>query len=409
MKPISAFLRVSATLGVAALISACNDTLPAHLGPVPIDPLFQSYVALGNSITAGYQSGGITDSTQRESYAHLLAQAMHTRYAYASLTNPGCPPPIDNFQTQGRPGGATDATCNLRSPSSVTTALNNVAVPGATSLDPTSVSTAASNPLTQFILGGKTQAARAADARPTFASVWIGNNDVLIPALSGLLTPVPNISPGVTSETDFETNYSAMINQLRTIPSLRGGVLIGVIQVAAAPILFPAQALFNPAFKAGFDAFAGQPTTILPSCTLSTTSLISFRIVSAIRSGDHPPVIGCEKNSVPTTAVGDIFVLDATEQATLAANISRYNSYIQSVANSLGWAYYDPNPRLLTFKTSTPPCINPVLNLASATQPFGPCVSLDGVHPTAMAHQAIANDLIGVINAKYGTTLAPAP
>jgi len=57
-----------------------------------------SYVALGNSITAGYQSGGINDSTQRQSYALLLARQMGTRYAYPALTMPGCAPPINNVR-----------------------------------------------------------------------------------------------------------------------------------------------------------------------------------------------------------------------------------------------------------------------------------------------------------------------
>ena len=57
--------------------------------------IFSSYVALGNSITAGYQSGGINDSTQRLSYAVLLAKQMGTRFAYPSLVMPGCPPPSE--------------------------------------------------------------------------------------------------------------------------------------------------------------------------------------------------------------------------------------------------------------------------------------------------------------------------
>ena len=44
-------------------------------------------------------------------------------------------------------------------------------------------------------------------------------------------------------------------------------------------------------------------------------------------------------------------------------------------------------------------------NLASATATFGPWFSLDGVHPSAQAHRALANHLIDAINTKYGTTL----
>ena len=53
--------------------------------------------------------------------------------------------------------------------------------------------------------------------------------------------------------------------------------------------------------------------------------------------------------------------------------------------------------------------IPPFPNLASATLTFGNLISLDGVHPAAAAHQLIANELIGVINAKYGTSLSRVP
>jgi len=47
--------------------------------------------------------------------------------------------------------------------------------------------------------------------------------------------------------------------------------------------------------------------------------------------------------------------------------------------------------------------------VTSTTATFGPLISLDGVHPAAAAHKLIANDLIALINTKYGTTLAPVP
>ena len=37
--------------------------------------MFPRYVAMGNSITAGFQSAGINDSIQQQSYAVLFAQA----------------------------------------------------------------------------------------------------------------------------------------------------------------------------------------------------------------------------------------------------------------------------------------------------------------------------------------------
>ncbi|MEO7102208.1 MAG: hypothetical protein ABI311_02620, partial [Gemmatimonadaceae bacterium] len=116
---------------------------------------------------------------------------------------------------------------------------------------------------------------------------------------------------------------------------------------------------------------------------------------------------GCAPNSIPGTPVGNIFILDATEQASLAASVASYNTFIQSQASANGWAYYDPNPLLQSLKAAG--CISTVPNLANATQPFGPCISLDGIHPTVVANRALVGDLIAAINAKYGTALSATP
>jgi len=406
---IRALVAATTAIAIAMTATACADNGPTDVvpPPVPVDALFSSYVAIGNSLTAGYQSGGINDSTQRLSYPSLLAHAMKTRYAYASLTNPGCPPPIVNFQTQARLDGGTSGTCAFRTTGSITVALNNVAVPGALVADPTSVSTAASNALTTFILGGKTQVAKAADANPTFISAWIGNNDVLSAAISGLLVPTPGVTTGVTSTADFQTGYGALVSALKAMPTLKGAVLIGVLNVSAVPALFPVAALQNPAFKAGFDQFAGGTTTILPNCLVApgNQALVSIQILGQMHSEAHPRVIACAPNSIPGTLVGDIFILDANEQASLAATVTAYNAFIQSQASANDWAYYDPNALLLSLKASG--CISTIPNLANAMQPFGSCISLDGIHPTVVANQAVVGELAAAINAKYGTTLSP--
>jgi len=227
-----------AVIGAAVTLLACSENRDLlGTGTATGGDIFKSYVALGNSITAGYQSGGILDSTQRQSYAKLLAGQMGTQYHYAALSAPGCPPPISNGLTGARLGGTTAPPCALRISSSVTDILNNVAVPGARVLDPTSATTVASNALTTFILGGKTQVQRALDANPTFATIWIGNNDVLEAGASGVLVPTAGVSPGIIStQAQFQTSYDAMIQQLTdSEPNLKG-VLIGVVQVAGIPL-----------------------------------------------------------------------------------------------------------------------------------------------------------------------------
>jgi lysophospholipase L1-like esterase len=411
MYGINKFTRV-ALAGAAVALAACSDN-PKLLGPASPagGDIFRNYVALGNSITAGYQSSGINDSTQRESYARLLAIQMGTRYHYAALTKPGCPPPIANVLTGARVGGATSTstTCLFRIGTSVTDILNNVAVPGARVLDPSSASTIASNALTTFILGGKSQVQRALDADPTFATIWIGNNDVLEAGASGIIVPVPGVSPGIVStQQQFQTSYDAMIQQLvDSEPNLKG-VLIGVVQVAGIPLLQSGALIASsPLIQATINQLAGKPVTIHANCTGSASLVSVPQLIPLIRAGTHPALISCQPGVVPGTLVGDLFVLDATEQATLGATIAGYNTYIKGKADAIGFAYYDPNV-LLAAKKATGE-IPPFPDFTKPAAAFGPFISNDGVHPAALAHKTIANELITTINAKYGTSIPAIP
>jgi lysophospholipase L1-like esterase len=405
-----------AALGAVVALAACESKRDVLAPTVPAGgDIFKSYVALGNSITAGYQSGGINDSTQRQSYARLLAGTMGTQYHYPALTGRGCSPPIANTQTGALVGpGSTSTTCDLRAPASVTDILNNVAVPGARVLDPITQSTVASNVLTMLVLGGKTQVQKALEAQPTFASIWIGNNDVLVAGLSGIIVPQPALGQAgiISTLAQFQASYDAMISQLTTgAPGIKG-VLIGVAQVANLPSLSSGALIASSAaIQAGISAAAGRPVTVLPNCTgsaslINVPSLIlQIRAFNPVTGAGHPPSISCSRGAVPGTPVGDIFVLDATEQATLSGVISSYNTYIKTKADAIGFAYYDPNILFAAKRANGE--IPPFPNLASPTATFGNLISLDGVHPAAAAHILIANELVTVINAKYSTALKP--
>jgi hypothetical protein len=396
---------VTAITGFAAC-TATRDVLEPKLN----SDIFRSYVALGNSITAGWQSGGINDSTQRQSYARLLAGQMGTQYHYPALAKPGCPPPTENFQTGAKVGGAAAPPCALRIASSVTDVLNNVGVPDARVLDPISTSAPASNALTTFILGGKTQVQRALDARPSFVSIWIGNNDVLQAGYTGILAPTPGVSNGIVStQAQFEASYDLMMKQLRdSMPDLKG-ILIGVAQIGSIPLMTPGAAIFaTPAIQAGIDAVAGKHVVINPNCNGSPALVTTPLLLPMIKAGTHPAQISCAKGADPTDPrVGDLFVLDAQEGVTLANVINGYNTYIKGKADALGFAYFDPNPRLAALRGTASSSIFP--NYASATAPFGTAFSFDGVHPTLAGHTIIANELIKAINAKYLTSLQPVP
>jgi lysophospholipase L1-like esterase len=410
-------------------IAACSDKKDVVAPPTGSGgALFESYVAMGNSITAGYQSSGINAATQAQSYAALIAAQAGTRYAYAKLFGPrGCAPPIVDFATGAGAGGVSAAarptTCDLRDPASATSRLNNVAVPNAHVADPATDFTPNSNILTQLILGGKTQVEKAIETNPTFVSIWIGNNDALSAAGSGILTAVAGVSDGLTPAPTFITLYDDMLTALQQgAPRLQGGILVGVVQVTGIPLLFPADSLAkNATFQAEFRVATGggattpSDLTVHPNCT-NSTSLVSFAIVPQIRlyratggASGHPPLISCGVTPAAPAPVGDVFILDAAEQATLQTTIATYNTHIQQKATELGWAYADPNTLLASLRALGDAGIPAKPILSNPAAPFGPYISLDGLHPNAAAHKLIANALIAAINAKYTLSIPAVP
>jgi lysophospholipase L1-like esterase len=403
MSMIRSFVRVAGAFALVGAAASCDHDAQVFM-PAALDPIFQSYVAIGNSITAGVQSDGISNATQRQSYPFLLAQQMRTRFAYPALAGRGCTPPIINWQTGQRAGtGSTATTCDLREPASATDILNNVGVPAAGSTEFNSSLSAFHNILTTLFLGGKTQVQRAIDARPTFVSIWLSGNDAFQAAASGVIVPTPGVSRGITPVATFTTNLDQALAALTAAAPDLKGLLVGVVQTPSAPLLFPVAAFENPAFLQGFSMAAGGPVTVNANC-VGSGALVSFVILARMASGAHPRTITCQPTA--PASVGDLFILDATEQATVRSAVDAYNSYLQTKANQLGFAYVDPNVLLAQLKQSG--CASTVPNLAAAptASPFGPCFSLDGVHPSATGQARLANAFIDAINTKYGTSLA---
>ena len=399
----------AAAIAAALVVAACESDREVFGPTLASGEIFRSYVAIGNSITAGVQSGGINDTTQRQAYPRLLATQMGTPYRYASFNAPGCPPPVINFQTQARLGtGSTGTTCFVRSVASVTDVLNNVGVPEARVLDPISLSTVASTALTTFILGGKTQVQRALDARPTFVTIWIGANDVLQAAYTGILTPTPGVSNGIVStQAQFQASYDLMIKQLLdSMPNLKG-VLIGVPLPSSIPLMSSGALIAaSPAAQAALAAVAGKPVTVNPNCVGSAALITTPLLLNMIKANQIAAQISCQPGVDPLDPrVGNLFVLDPQEGAQIAAVTNGYNAYIKSKADAIGFGYWDPNPPL----TGLPANQKAPFPSFQPTNTFGTAFSLDGVHPSAEGQRLIANYLITVINTKYGTALAPVP
>src|SRR6266566_1276523 len=409
----------AAVLGLVLAAAACNDDqLNRPYGNMPVDPLFARYVSMGNSITAGFQSGGINDSTQQQSYAVLLAQAMRSPFFSPLLSRPGCPPPYTNVFTQARVGGGTSTTCALRKiPNPPPPYVSNTAVPGAWVIDIYNNGAGAHpNTLTQFILGGLTQVEMMARAHPTFVTVWIGNNDVLTAATSStnagdstLITPIAT----------FQTTYGAMLDSISAVGP-QGVVLIGVANVTAIPFFSLGRTYW--AIKNGLVPGAAFPAafTVSSNCAPIATGIPGARGDSVLVPFPYGAAIlgaaqaGAPRNLDCADTVAAVVV--PSELRKLVTAVTGYNTYISGQATARGWAYVDPNVKLAALATDTaqvrPFPYFPQGNAGDTVavrRPFGRAFSLDAVHPSASAHRLLADTLRMVINAKYGTTIPPIP
>jgi len=400
---------LGATLAACIATAACSNESVNPATKTLADPLFERYVSMGNSLTAGLQSGGINDSTQLRAYPVLLAQQMGTVFFDPLMNRPGCPAPYTNIFTGTRVGGASAPPCSLRATQPVPPPyINNTAVPGATvlsgtdNLDPQ----AAANALTTFFLGGLTQSQMMMKVNPTFVTVWLGNNDVLGAATDGVN---PGDTTEITDTTVFKTRYAALLDSI-TKTDVQGAVLIGTAEVTAIPFFSAGQTYFGARqlvpsplpdslfvdFSCAPSAFGGKGDSVL----------IPFPVAG--------PLLATAAAKVHTTLYCfdtlTIRVVSPREFAKLNAAVASYNTFIAAQATAKGWAYWDPNTLLDSLRGS-PAAVAPIpaFGAPCSANPFGTAFSCDGIHPSSAAHKLGANDLIGVINTKYGTTLARVP
>lgn len=426
-----------ASLLLAALFAGCdNEELMAPEAPAAGD-MFTRYVAIGNSITAGFQSGGINANLQMEAYPVRLAEQMGASFFVPELRYPGCPPPLTQiFPTTQRLEGGNSGTCALRQ-EPLPPFVSNVAVPGAEVIDALSNLDASSNanPLTTLFLGGRTQLQAALDADPTFASVWIGNNDVLGAALAGTTALV-------TNQARFTDYYSQILDGLESAENLQGGLLIGVADVTAVPALSAGQA-YLAAIPAAQAAQVLPPNlAVSNSCAPASmggvgdqtrvpfqhgATLIQVATALYQQLGQNAPTItlDCAQDRTVRQTVGAAFgsvdnipaeieaaiagtanisLLTAQEIGTLAQAVNDYNTFIAAQADRLGWAYLNPNELFEANAQLIPPFPELVENDQTpwgTDQPFGPLFSLDGVHPSTASHRLLTDRVIATINNHY--------
>jgi lysophospholipase L1-like esterase len=353
---------------------------------------FTRYVAIGDSLTAGFMSGSLNQPSQQNSYPVLIyrqATGLSTGFEQPLVSAPGIPAALElrslaPLIIAPKAGSGAPLNLNLQRP------YNNLAVPGADVHD--AVATVTDNGGLHDLILRKlgTQLQQAAALHPTFVTIWIGNNDVLAAATSGRVIEGVTITPVAQFDADFKTLVGAIASTGAKM------AIANVPDVAGIPFVTTiSRFIVNPATNQPV-LIGGQPVPIIgPSGPLGANDRVLLTASSELAKGNGIPV----QLGGSGQPLADQFVLDAGEIATINARVAAYNNIIQSVGGAAGAALVNTNA---VFNQVATTGVN--IGGITFTKNFltGGIFSYDGVHPTAFGYAYVANVFIDAINAKFG-------
>ena len=237
------YIKIFSLVGGLALLS-CEPEIDNIPNPEPGTADFSTYVALGNSLTAGYSDGALYLESQQNSYPSILADQF-AEVGGGAFMQPLVPAgngigfsdetPVGKLVlslASGSPSPVrTEADLNVLQP--VSGSFNNFGVPGARAGDLTTPGYGSDqgNPyFTRFASSASTTILADAVARnPTFFTLWIGNNDVLDYAASG------GEGKAITEQGKFGEDIDAIISGLKTANSNIKGAIANIPDVTKIP------------------------------------------------------------------------------------------------------------------------------------------------------------------------------
>ncbi|HWD89973.1 MAG TPA: SGNH/GDSL hydrolase family protein [Mucilaginibacter sp.] len=426
MKNLRRYLYVIAGL---LLISSCKPEIETFKhGSGSAD--FSKYIAVGNSLTAGYADGGLYLDGQQNSYPAIMAKQM-IQAGGGSFTQPLFGSGQENgsgylkltgFNADGTPI-TTPVTTDLAI-TGVTPVLgfgnvtlyakyngniNNFGVPGLKLEQITYAPLGNLNGYYERLLPGaegthNTPYLSFVTAQPfTFFSNWLGNNDALLYATSGGAGDV------LTDKAVFQQLYGVMINAMTangqkgvvgTIPDVTAIPYFNTITVGA--ILAGVQKA-NPQVQAIYiNALGSDGVTYAPRAATAKDLIILTFPTSMIGTPVSTPYGTLPYGLTPYTPIDNQYVLDEAEVAMTEDYVSSYNTTITAVAAQKGLAVFDAFTFLNNVKAKGLLIDGVSLN---ANYISGGIFSLDGIHLTPRGYAIVANEFIKAIDAKYGSSI----
>ncbi len=353
---------------------------------------FSSVYFLGDSLTAGFQSDSLIDTSQPNGWAPRVAAQVGFPIALPLIAPPGAPNQITLVHLSPLTLGTLPGTTSGRDNFALQP--TNVAVPGALTNDvlntlPLLNPTTGQQQLNQLVLGYPgfgynvelSQAQQAAAADPTTIFLWIGNNDVLVADETGMPS-------SMTSLATFTTQYQQLIDYLEENSNAHL-VIANIPDVTAVPYLTPAIEVLEEA-----SAETGYPVATLSQ----VLGIVPGDLVNPTGTAEVPLILTGQQAG-PITDSG---VLSVAEQVTVRAQVTAFNQVIASNAQAAGATLIDINA--LFAQTAS----NGVVEngIPGTTAFLGGVFSLDGIHPTNTGYAVIANKFIDTINSSLGKTYA---
>ena len=403
----------SLAAATVSFVAACTDPVGPMPGaarlatepPATAAELFARYVALGTSNSQGVQSAGITASFQRSAWPARLATRAGAPMTLPLVQDPGCNPPMQPplaanaavlaaFTAFGAGDDFIGWVSTFCAPlqAGIVAPTNNVAVSGAdvhdaiySSFESMSAVGARAAPVYARTLGAgfsppQTQVSAMLAQQPTFVSVELAANDVL-PASTGRIA-------AMTPYASWQADYDSVITAVQSTGAR--AVLVGLPNDAAR---FPS-IVRAPDFARQWPYLLTLGISVSLNCFYSSNHLFL--------PGYLPTLL----QRTPTTATckdvaGAVdYVLTSSDIAAINARMAAINTHIKAKAAASGYAYfalsalYDlPKPQLDLYKV-----------LFSDT-PFGPNMSLDGVHPNGQGQRILSDAAAAAISATYAVPI----
>lgn len=415
-------------LAACALVASCapeidNATPKENTGASKPD--FTKYIAIGNSLTAGFADGGLYLEGQQQAFPLLIAEKMKAQgggdfkspfFTESQSNGSGYIRLKDLVNGQPVTEVVTDKLA-VRGVSPTgkplytkyTDEINNLGVPGMRldMIDIAGLGSQVGNPYFERLLADNaaltTYRQFATSKNHTFFSFSLGNNDALGYATNGAVHS--DDTNKLTDTATFGINLRKFITDLTT--NGRKGVIATIPDVSAVPFLTTVtrQALLQAA-SAASQAQGGPAVTALFIETKTGTRPATDKdmfVLPFASSGllGKPNAQKIPYGLHPNNPIESKYVLDEAEVVEVQTRIAQYNEKIQEVAKNRNLALADIHSFLNKVKNGY------VYNGVVISNKYitGNVFSLDGIHLTPMGYAIMANIFIEATNEKYGSQL----